>query len=211
MQILDVRDERFRQYGRIIGDIASDEVIKAMEASPLPEDVIYVASDEVLEQLPIQKIMSESFYGGMPVQVGYCNGHNNRLNALEYHRSSEINIAVTDMILLLGRQQDIGADYTYDTGQVEAFRVLAGMVVEMYATTLHYAPCGIDGEGFKCVVVLPKGTNYPLDCEVKHQDEYGANISENRLLAARNKWLIAHREASIDGAYVGLTGDNITL
>lgn len=211
MQILDVCDERFGQYGRIIGDIASDEVIKAMAASPIPEDVIYVASDDALEQLPIQKIMSESFYGGMPVQVGYCNGHNNRLNALEYHRSSEINIAVTDMILLLGRQQDIGADYTYDTGQVEAFRVVAGTVVEMYATTLHYAPCGIGGEGFKCVVVLPKETNYPLDCGVKHQDEHSTNISENRLLAAKNKWLIAHREALIEGAYVGLTGDNITL
>ena len=68
-------------------------------------------------------------------------GDNHKLNGLEYHRSSEINIAVTDMILLLGSQQDVGTDFTYDTSKVEAFYVPAGTVVEMYATTLHYAPC----------------------------------------------------------------------
>ena len=54
------------------------------------------------------------------IQIGYCNGSNVKLNALEYHRSSEIDIAVTDLILLLGCQQDIKED-TYDTALVEAF------------------------------------------------------------------------------------------
>ena len=59
-------------------------------------------------------------FGGLPIQIGYCNGSNVKLNALEYHRSSEIDIAVTDLILLLGCQQDIKED-TYDTALVEAF------------------------------------------------------------------------------------------
>ena len=33
-------------------------------------------------------------YGELPIQIGYCNGKNYKLNALEYHRSSEIDVAV---------------------------------------------------------------------------------------------------------------------
>ena len=145
-------------------------------------------------------VMSKVVYGDMPVQIGYCNGHNQKLNAVEYHRSSEINVAATDMILLLGKQQDIKEDYTYDTAEIEAFLVPAGMAVEVYATTLHYAPCGVNNSGFRCAVVLPKGTNY----DVKRQK----NTGEDRLLAATNKWLIAHKEAHIDGAFEGLIGEN---
>ena len=140
--------------------------------------------------------------GGLPVQIGYCNGHNEKLNGLEYHRSSEINIAVTDMILLLGKQQDIESDDTYDTAKVKAFFVPAG-TVEVYATTLHYAPCGVDKKGFRCVVVLPKGTNYPI--EQPHL------LKEDKLLAASNKWLLAHEEAKIAGAFNGLKGENISI
>ena len=174
-----------------------------MKNSPVPSDVIYVPSDKELESTPLYNIMSDSIYGGMPVQIGYCNGHNQKLNGLEYHRSSEIDIAVTDLILLIGRQQDIEQNYTYDTAKAEAFFVPAGCAVELYATTLHYAPCGIEGSGFKCVVVLPKGTNY----DVTPLTDNG----EDRLLAATNKWLIAHSEAHIEGAFVGLKGENISV
>lgn len=201
MKINSVSDESFRPYGRILKDLGMTELLKAMESTPFPEDVIYVPSDEALENLSICKVMQDSLYGGLPVQIGYCNGHNSLLNGLEYHRSSEINVAVTDMILLLGRQQDIEEDYTYDTSNVEAFLVPKGTAVEVYATTLHYAPCGVEGDGFRCVVVLPKGTNYDI--------EQPKNTKEDRLLAASNKWLIAHEDAKIDGAFVGLKGINV--
>lgn len=203
MKINSVADESFRPYGRILKDLEMTELLKAMESTPLPEDVIYVPSDEALENLSICKVMQESVYGGLPVQIGYCNGHNSLLNGLEYHRSSEVNVAVTDMILLLGRQQDIEEDYTYDTSNVEAFLIPKGTAVEVYATTLHYAPCGVEGDGFRCVVVLPKGTNYDI--------EQPKNTKEDRLLAASNKWLIAHEDAKIDGAFVGLKGINVSV
>ena len=126
------------------------------------------------------------------------------MNALEYHRSSEINIAVTDMILLLGARQDIGADSTYDTSQVEAFFVPAGTVAELYATTLHYAPCTAAEGGFRCVVVLPAGTNTDLTFQTGQE-------GEERLITAKNKWLVAHEEAKIAGAFCGLKGRNIDL
>lgn len=146
--------------------------------------------------------LKQRFFGQMPIQAGYCNGHNTRLNAVEYHRSSEVNIAVTDMILLLGKQQDI-ENLSYDTSKMEAFLVEKGTMIELYATTLHYAPCQVK-DGFRCVVILPKGTNTELE-------PYEETTKEDQLLFAKNKWLIAHKDAQIPQAYVGLMGKNLEI
>lgn len=205
MNIQNVNDEAFKKYGRMIKDFECTDILGVMENIEAPEDVIYVPSDSSLEACESAKNVIYSLYGGMPVQIGYCNGHNKALNAFEYHRDSEINIAVTDLVLILGMKQDIKSDFTYDTAQAEAFLVPAGTVVEVYGTTLHYAPCHVHEEGFKCVVALPKGTNTDI--------EKSQMISEDRLLFARNKWLIAHPESGLeqDGAFIGLKGENLTL
>lgn len=206
VQVNELTSESFRRYGRILTEYDMTELLHAMEATPLPEDVIYVPSDAALEKLPVFEKLTEQFGGGLPVQLGYCNGHNHRLNALEYHRSSELNVAATDMVLLVGAQQDVEADNTYDTSKAEAFFVPAGTVLEVYATTLHYAPCCMGEKGFRCVVVLPKGTNLELG-------KQAPETSEGRLLFARNKWLIAHEESGLgsDGAFIGLKGENLTV
>lgn len=205
MNIQNVNDESFQKYGRVIKDFECADILAAMEKIEAPQDVIYVPSDDTLEVCASVKKVAYSLYGGMPIQMGYCNGHNKVLNAFEYHRDSEINIAVTDMILILGMEQDIEEDFSYDTAQAEAFLIPAGTVVEIYATTLHYAPCHVHEDGFKCVVVLPKGTNTEI--------EKTSNIKEDQLLFARNKWLIAHPESGLDkeGAFIGLKGENLTL
>lgn len=120
MEIQKVTDTAFAKYGKVMSDIPVERILKEMEHTPLPEDVIYVPSVEALEVLPDAVAVREKGFGGLPIQIGYCNGSNVKLNALEYHRSSEIDIAVTDLILLLGCQQDIKED-TYDTALVEAF------------------------------------------------------------------------------------------
>ena len=202
MKIQNVTDPSFKRYGRVLTGYSITKILKEMEHSPLPKDVIYVPSVEEMENLDEAEQFKNRAYGGLPIQIGYCNGDNNALNALEYHRSSEINIAVTDMILLLGAQQDIADDFTYDTAQVEGFLVPAGTVVEVYATTLHYAPCTAAEGGFRCVVILPAGTNTDLTFPA------GAD-GEDRLITAKNKWLIAHEDAQIEGAFCGLKGENI--
>ena len=204
MKIYSVHDKDFAGYGKVLTGIDCTELVQAMQETPAPDEVIHVRSDEELEKLPVSRALTEQGFGGIPIQLGYCNGRNNTLNALEYHRSSEINVACTDLILLLGREQDIEPDGRYDTAKVMAFRVPAGTVIEVYATSLHYAPCGIDGAKFRCVVVLPRGTN--LDLEHKPTGE-----GEDRLLFARNKWLIAHPDAKIEGAFNGLYGENLTV
>lgn len=204
MDIQNVTDSSFGKYGKVVLGYSVSRILKEMEHTPLSEEVIYVPSVEELESVPEAEAFKNRAFGGLPIQIGYCNGNNHKLNALEYHRSSEINIAVTDMILLIGAQQDIQADYTYDTSLVEAFFVPAGTVIEVYATTLHYAPCTAQEGGFRCVVILPKDTNTDLTFE-KGSD------GEDKLITARNKWLIAHTDAGIEGAFCGLKGENITL
>ena len=197
MKIQNVADDAFRRYGKVLEGYDFTELLKEMKHTPVPEDVVYVPSVEELEALEVEKDLRNRAFGGLPIEIGYCNGHNKKLNGLEYHRSSEINVAVTDLVLLIGHQQDVEKDFTYDTSKVEAFLVPAG-------TAIHYAPCHVNESGFQCVVVLPKGTNTELTFEK-------AAEGEDKLLTAKNKWLIGHEEAAIEGAFNGLKGENVGI
>lgn len=205
MTVRKVTDPAFKAYGRIITGYDFSGLLKAMEQTPLPEDVIYIPSLPEMEALPVAKELENGIYGQMPIQIGCCNGHNKKLNAVEYHRDSEVDIAVDDLILILGKQQDIEEDHTYDTSRMEAFLVPAGTAVEVYATTLHYAPCHVKDEGFRCVIVLPRDTNLDME-QVEVKDP------EDRLLFARNKWLIGHAQGGLpEGAFIGLKGENLSV
>ena len=187
-----------------------------LAVTPLPDGVIYEPSVDILEALPVKEKLETAYYGELPIQIGYCNGHNTKLNALEYHRDSEINVAATDAVLMLGLLADVEADHTYDTSKVEAFLVPAGTAVEVYATSLHYAPCHVDdASGFQVAIVLPKGTNYPLKEAHKKVDEAKSGVglsNEDAMLTAVNKWLIGHAEGGLDeGSFLGLKGRNLCL
>lgn len=180
-----VTDASFGKYGRVLQEYDTSGIVKEMKHTPMPKDVLYLPSDENLEQLPIAKELKEKGFGGLEIQIGFCNGYNEDKEAVEYHRCSEINIAATDLILWLGRQEDVKEDWTYDFDKLEPFFVPAGTAVEIYATTLHYAPCSYEKEGFRCTVVLPKGTNEAIDFSVIKEGEM-------KLLTAKNKWLLEH-------------------
>ena len=204
MKIYDVTDERFRKYGKIVKNIDFSTLAEAMKVTPVPEDVVYEPQIEEFMKLPVAEEIRRVVYGELPIQIGYCNGHNTRLNAVEYHRSSEINVAATDAVLLLGLEADVEEDFSYDTAKMEAFLVPAGTAVELYATTLHYAPCHVKEGGFQVAVILPAGTNYPLE-------ETHAN-GEDALITAKNKWLIGHAECGLpEGSFLGLKGKNLDI
>ena len=186
MKIQNVADASFRKYGKVLEGYDFSALLKEMKHTPVPDDVVYVPSVEELEALDVAKELQNKGFGGIPIE------------------SSEINVAVTDLVLLIGSQQDITDELTYDTSKIEAFLVPAGTGIEVYATTLHYAPCNVQDGGFQCVVVLPAGTNTDLTFET-------AKTGEDSLLTAKNKWLIAHEDAAIEGAVNGLRGENITI
>lgn len=212
MKIYSVNDPEFRKYGRVINNVDLAPLVEALKKTEVPEGVVYEPSVASLEATSVTKALSDTTYGEMPIQIGYCNGHNKLLNALEYHRDSEINVAATDAILMLGLMADVEPDFTYDTSKVKAFLVPAGTAVEVFATTLHYAPCGVDGAGFQVAIVLPKGTNYPLKTPHAKVNADGTAPSEDALITAVNKWLIGHAEGGLDeGSFLGLKGENLSL
>lgn len=213
MKILNVTDPAFRKYGRVVDNVDVSGLVEALKRTPVPADVVYEPSVEALEETSAMEALSRVAYGEMPIQIGYCNGHNTMLNALEYHRDSEINIPAADAVLMLGLLSDVEPDHTYDTAKVEAFLVPAGTAVELYATTLHYAPCHVKEEGFQVAVVLPRGTNFPLIGGHAGIGEMRGGVpDEDALLTAVNKWLIGHKEGGLDeGAFLGLKGKNLCL
>ena len=207
MKIYSVYDKEFKPYGKVLGGYDTAELIEAMKKIELPESgVAYEPAIQSLEDCSIFVELSDRAYGGMPVELGMCWGRNTRLNCLEYHKDSEINIGAGDFVLLLALMSDI-EDGKLDTAKVKAFRAPAGAAVEVYETALHYAPCHVDAEeGFRVAVVLPRGTNTDAP-SIKAANE------EDKMLWARNKWLLAHPESAeaADGAYIGLTGENIDI
>lgn len=207
--IKDIACPEFQTYGKILTDFDMSGLVEYMEKNTIiPEQGnIYIPSDPAMESLEVSRHIQESVYGGMDIQVGYCNGRNSTYNGFEYHKGSEINIAVTDCMMVLGHSWDI-KDNNYDTSQPEVFFVKKGTAMEMYQTTLHLSPCKVTESGFKAVVVLPRGTNTPLEFKKE------IRTKEDELLLFKNKWILTHkdREPLVKaGAYIGVTGENIEL
>ena len=209
MKILKVTDPEFTNYGRIIEGYEEEK--KQIEETlrdktPIPEGTDYVAEEKVLQELPAADRIANSLFGGSPMQFGWCNGHNTKLNCLEYHRSSEINLGATDFILLLAKREEI-EDHKIDSSKVKAFLCPKGTMIEVYATALHYAPCQASKDsGFQVLVGLPKGTNVGMP-------SFTPANQEDKLMTATNKWLLAHAESSEakNGAWIGITGENIDI
>lgn len=207
MKIESIHSASFRPYGKIVEGYDFSEFLEVLRGTACPKDtVLYVPSDLELEVLPVAKELADRFYGGMPIQIGYCNGCNAMLNCLEYHRDSEVNVFASDAVLLVALEQEIEGGKLH-TDCVKAFYVPAGSAVELYAATLHYAPCSPkSGCTFQVSIILPRGTNTDIPSIVP-------KTVEDNMLWARNKWLLSHADApeARDGAYVGLVGENLRL
>ena len=206
MKVYKVTDPEFLKYGRVVEGYDFSGLITELKKIPMPEDVCYVASDPALEALPVFKEFQEGFYGGLPAELGYCTGHNDALNGLEYHRGSEVNVSATDFVVMIGLLQDLEEGYRYNTDKIEAFYVPAGLAVEFYATTLHYCACNVKPEGYMHATFLPRDTNTPLE------KDFVPKTEEDKLLQAKNKWLMAHPEGGQDPKVpVTLYGKNWTI
>ena len=203
IKLYDVNSPEFAVFGRIIKSIDVAEITSVAKQIANPENgSSYQPKVEAFEKLDIAETIKIEFFGSMPTQIGYCSGHNNFLNATEWHTSSEINIAITPLVLILGHIWDI-KDGKIDSSDFKAFYLPEGTAVEVYSTSLHFCPCEVEKSGFGCVVGLPQGTNTDLDI-----------IPDNKMLFRKNKWIIAHvdNKALIDrGVVAGITGTNYEI
>jgi hypothetical protein len=207
--VLPLGDPAFRRYGRRLDRDFSLLVDWVDAKTTIPaEGSAYSASVEEMEGIAEYRTWLARFYGLLPYEIGYCVGRNTTLNGLEYHKGSEINVAATDLVLLLACLDQV-EDNTLDVADVRAFHLERGDAVELYATCLHFAPCRVADEGFKAVVILPRGTNEPLPA-----DRPAPLSGEDKLLFAVNKWLLAHpgRKPLMErGAFPGIRGENIEV
>lgn len=87
---------------------------------------MYEPSDPELEALPEASWIQQNLFGRIPIQIGYTNGHCKKMNALEYHKSSEFNASAKDVIMFLALRQEANEDFTVDTQQVKAFLLPRG-------------------------------------------------------------------------------------
>lgn len=203
IEFYSVDDNEFATFGRVVKDYDASTIIDAAKKIANPaEGSSYVPSEPTFEALDAAKVMQDKLYGQVPCQVGYCWGHNTMMNATEWHTGSEINIAITDIVLILGHVWDV-KDNKIDASMFKAFYVPAGYTLEVYATSLHFCPCQTSDDGFGCVVGLPKDTNTAL-----------VDSKESKLLWAKNKWLLAHTKNEglvARGAVAGITGTNFEI
>lgn len=211
IEIHELSEPGFARYGRLLSGYDATHLIALVDGSTAidGEKNTYVASVPEFEKDSLLQVFSDAVFGGLPLQAGYCNGPNSKLNGLEYHKTPEIFIAITDCVLILGRLEDVRAYRNYDTAKTEVFFFPAGSIVECFASTLHFSPCKTESSGFKSIIILPRGTNFPLDA-----NPVNAEDPETRLLFMKNKWLLAHIERTplIErGAWPGLDGKNIEI
>ncbi len=209
VRVYSVFDDAFKPYGKVLEDFGFSSLIRiAEEKTDIPESGnFYTPSFDAFEKESCFPVIQNRFYGEMPIQIGYCNGKNSTYNGFEYHKGSEINIAVTDFMLVLGHVWQI-ENNCFAVGNEKVFFVPKYTAIEMYQTTLHLSPCKTSDEGYKDIVILPKGTNTPL--ESKKTNPQG----ENRLLLMKNKWILCHPEReplTKQGAFPGLIGENKEL
>ncbi|MEI3175786.1 MAG: DUF4867 family protein [Lachnospiraceae bacterium] len=202
MEIKKVTDKAFRKYGAVIEGMDLSELLAWAKTTPAPDDVVYEPSIPEAEALPICEDLSRQVYGEMPIQIGYCNGKNHKNDTLEYHRGEELDVAVTDLVVVLGSRKDMDSLLSFDLANAEAFFVPAGTAIMLYSDTLHYAPCSAGDGVFQCVIVLPRGTNYPSEKENIRK------TAEDELLCMKNKWVLTHPDSG-EPFYPGLKGEII--
>ena len=209
IQILSTSDPSFRDYAMPVEPDGLKGLVRQLEqTTDIPAaGNIYVASDERLESGEEFRRLKDGYYGGMPIQIGYCNGRNQFLNALEYHRGCEVTLAASDLVLLLAHFNDIKGGLL-DSSMIKAYYIAKGEAFALYESTLHFSPCAVQASGFKAGIVLPRGTNTPYSLN-------GEPVFwQDKLVFARNKWLIAHPDsvqAREKGAYAGIVGENIKI
>ncbi len=207
IKINDIYCAKFNKYAKIINYSFVDLIETAKIATEIPKQGnIYVASSNELESNKSKIYLQDNVFGSSNIQIGYCNGNSCKLNAFEYHKCSEVFIAVTNCVLLFADLRDI-KDNTLHTSKAQAFYIPEGNAIEVYSTTLHFAPCKIESSGYKTIIVLTKNTNEDF------QSTFIKHSNEDELLFKQNKWLIAHEECKLveKGAFVGLVGDNIEI
>ncbi|MDD3163184.1 MAG: DUF4867 family protein [Sphaerochaetaceae bacterium] len=206
-QIHQITDPSFSEYGRVLDPSPYTALAALADRTTKALDHNVYEADVKAFHLPDAMSAATTLFGGTAVEIGYCNGQNHTMNGLEYHKSPELTIAVTDLVLFLAKQRFFQDFDSIDSSCAEAFYVPRGSAFALHPEILHLAPCCVFSSGFKAIIVLPLGTNTELYFSFKPE----SYDPESAILFKTNKWMIAHRDRiqlTSQGVHAGLLGEN---
>ncbi len=207
--IYTLEDAEFVSYGAVHPHIRIPKMRAYLYKNrEVPDGEYYEPCADDLMQMEEAVFFKEFAFGETACQIGYYSGFGGRLNALEYHKCSEVLVEFEPAVLIVGHIWDI-KDQKLDSADLKLFYVPADTCVELYASTLHFAPCMATRAGVRQVVCQSAGTNTDLEHPERLTDD-----GENRLLYQKNKWVLIHPEAEADfteRAVNGICGENISV
>ena len=188
-----VDEPLFRRYARLVESPVFAEVAAYIDrTTTVPERNTYVADVPELHTPETDAALS-AFYGGLVPQIGWCNGPNFSMNGSEYHKGPELTIAITDCLMWWMLPEDL-VDFDHvDSSKAEVFYIPQGCAFLLKPEILHLAPCKVDSRGYKTVIILPMGTNRPIDPELKDPAHVQQVHDHTQGLAASGEPGCAHR------------------
>ena len=210
IDLLSIEDTSFLRYGRVHHDRPVDDLLASLDRRPGIGAGVLRSVNEQHDACPAELAsMVREIFGSAELQVESVQGRNTRLDALEYHKSVEVVVAGTDMVVLMGLVCDIvWPAGTFDVSRTRGFYVPRGTVYEVFPWCLHGTPVHVhEAEGFCCIVIQPKGAHAAID----FIPDMGG---EGKLMRGRNTWLISYAdEAGSAGTstHRGLKGRTIEL
>lgn len=196
-----VDEPLFETFGRVLNYDIKELTKNIHHNYPMPLVKSEYIPKVELSNYPVLVDIQKDIYGELPIQTGIVHGYNQSLTGIEYHQGSEVNVAIMDCVLLLGKRYDM-KNNTFHSNQATAFYVKAGQCIEIFSDTLHYTPIQVNKDGFSMIVILLDGTNTPLDTKAEG------------MLIKKNKWYITHasQTAKVEaGNLPNLLGELITI
>ena len=209
--IISVFDDSFKKFGAVHEGYKTDSLLDYLKRNNIVTDDLAYTADvpEMRKELAgqLSPIMS-SVYAGMAAQSGLCCGRNNMLNGLEYHQGSEVYVLGSDVVMMLGLEEDIKwPEGIYDSSLIKSFYAQKGSVIELRGGCLHYVPVNVyRNDGLSVIVSLLYNTNSPIDFELGSHER-------DKLLIAKNSWFLAHPDfepAKNAGWHLGIRGENLS-
>ncbi|KRL99016.1 DUF4867 family protein [Liquorilactobacillus satsumensis] len=206
-KIQNIEDASFKRYGMCYTCYALAEIKQYFQKkAKLPaQGNEYNPSNSDLEKMGTIQQIERDVFAGMAVNVGECVGRTTSFSAVEFHQGSEVNIMLTDVVMVFGKRSEIKNGTFNAEKDAQLFFVPAGSVIEIFSDTLHYSPIMVRSPGFKVVVMVLKGTNQPLEKSFK---------SNNPWIVKKNKFQAAHfvrKDKLASGVVQGVSGKLIKL
>ena len=205
-----VDEKLFSRYARLVSSPVFKGISEYIDCTTvIPERNTYVADIPELHTKENDAALC-AFYGGLVPQIGYCNGPNYSMNGSEYHKGPELTIAITDCLMWWMLPEDL-VDFDHvDSSKAEVFYIPRGCAFLLKPEILHLAPCKVDHNGYKTVIILPMGTNRPIDPQLKAAIKANGD-PESKILHMSNKYMITHKDWEplvSQGVHIGLLGEN---